>query len=167
MQVPRKKLVKRPNREKRAKKLKKGVAKRAGVWYYTWAPSAETKEWLPKPQLRSERKEPIDAERFCGCEATNHPSGVFEQTSGFRRKWRGLAPTSSRFVLRNRKQSKFRMFETLRKKCLTKNHFCDKIIKSSAGRLRRTGPWKLNNIEKLVTEPIFVLEKHVKQFQTK
>ena len=35
MQVPRKKLVKRQNREKRAKKLKKGVAKRAGVWYYT------------------------------------------------------------------------------------------------------------------------------------
>ena len=35
VQVPRKKLVKRPNREKRAKKLKKGVAKRAGVWYYT------------------------------------------------------------------------------------------------------------------------------------
>lgn len=35
MQVPCKKLVKRPNREKRAKKLKKGVAKRAGVWYYT------------------------------------------------------------------------------------------------------------------------------------
>ena len=167
MQVPCKKLVKRPNREKRAKKLKKGVAKRAGVWYYTWAPSAETKEWLLKSQLRSERKEPIDAERFCGCEATNHPSGVFEQTSGFRRKWRGLAPTSSRFVPRNLKRSKFRTFETLRKKCLTKNHFCDKIIKSSAGRLRRAGPWKLNNIEKLVTEPIFVLEKHGKQFQTK
>ena len=53
------------------------------------------------------------------------------------------------------------------KKCLTKNHFCGKIIKSSAARLRRTGPWKLNNIEKLVTEPIFVLEKHGKQFQTK
>ena len=35
MRVPCKKLVKRPNREKRAKKLKKGVAKRAGVWYYT------------------------------------------------------------------------------------------------------------------------------------
>jgi hypothetical protein len=33
--VSRKKLVKKPNREKRAKKLKKGVAKRAGVWYYT------------------------------------------------------------------------------------------------------------------------------------
>ena len=34
MQVPRKKLVKRPNREKRAKKLKKRVAKRAGVVPY-------------------------------------------------------------------------------------------------------------------------------------
>ena len=119
MQVLRKKLVKRPNWEKRAKKLKKGVAKRAGVWYYTWAPSAETKEWLLKSQLRSERKEPIDAERF-------------------------------QSVLRNRKRSKFKTFETLRKKCLTKNHFCGKIIKSSAARLRRTGPWKLNNIEKLV-----------------
>ena len=72
-----------------------------------------------------------------------------------------------RFVPRNLKWFKFKTFETLRKKCLTKNHFCDKIIKSSAGRLRRTGPWKLNNIEKLVTEPIFVLEKHGKQFQTK
>ena len=57
--------------------------------------------------------------------------------------------------------------EKLRKKSLTKNHFRDRIIKSSAARLRRTGPWKLNNIEKLETEPIFVLEKHVKQFQTK
>ena len=62
---------------------------------------------------------------------------------------------------------KFRMFKSLEKKSLTKNRFCGKIIKSSAARLRRTGPWKLNNIEKLVTEPIFVLEKHVKQFQTK
>ena len=130
MQVPRKKLVKRPNREKRAKKLKKGVAKRAGVWYYTWAPSAETKEWLPKSQLRSERKEPIDAEKF-------------------------------RFVPRNLKRSKFKTFEMLRKKCLTKNHFCDKIIKSSAGRLRRTGPWKLNNIEKLVRNLLSVWKNTV------
>ena len=54
--------------------------------------------------------------------------------------------------------SKFRKFKRFRKKSLTKNRFCGKIIKSSAARLRRTGPWKLNNIEKLVTEPIFVLE---------
>ena len=132
-----------------------------------WAPSAETKEWLPKSRLRSERKEPIDAERFCGCEATNHPSGVFEQTSGFRRKWRGLAPTSSRFVLRNRKRSKFRTFETLRKKCLTKNHFCDKIIKSSAGRLRRTGPWKLNNIERTCNGTYFRVGKTRKTIPNK
>ena len=68
---------------------------------------------------------------------------------------------------RNFEASKFRTFKSLEKKSLTKNRFCGKIIKSSAARLRRTGPWKLNNIEKLVTEPIFVLEKHVKQFQTK
>ena len=136
MQVPRKKLVKRPNREKRAKKLKKGVAKRAGIWYYTWAPSAETKEWLPKSQLRSERKEPIDAERF-------------------------------QSVLRNRRRSKFRTFETLRKKCLTKNHFCDKIIKSSAGWLRRTGPWKLNNIEKTCNGTYFRVGKTRKTIPNK
>ena len=70
-------------------------------------------------------------------------------------------------TLRCWERSKFRTFKSLEKKNLTKNHFCGKIIKSSAARLRRTGPWKLNNIEKLVTEPIFVLEKHVKQFQTK
>ena len=31
-------------------------------------------------------------------------------------------------------------FKSFSKKCLTKNHFCGKIIKSSAARLRRTGP---------------------------
>ena len=30
--------------------------------------------------------------------------------------------------------------KNLSKKCLTKNHFCGKIIKSSAARLRHTGP---------------------------
>ena len=42
-----------------------------------------------------------------------------------------------------------------------------KYLSCQPPRLRDTGPWKLNNIEKLVTEPIFVLEKHGKQFQTK
>ena len=40
-------------------------------------------------------------------------------------------------VLRNPKRSKFRKFDSFEKKSLTKNHFCDKIIKSSAERLRR------------------------------
>ena len=31
-------------------------------------------------------------------------------------------------------------FKSFSKKCLTKNRFCGKIIKSSAARLRRTGP---------------------------
>ena len=34
------------------------------------------------------------------------------------------------------------------KKDLTKNHFGGKINRASAERLRRTGPWKLNNIER-------------------
>ena len=38
------------NREKVWKKLQKGVAKCSGMWYYTWAPSAETKEWLLKSE---------------------------------------------------------------------------------------------------------------------
>ena len=135
-QVPRKKLVKRPNREKRAKKLKKGVAKRAGVWYYTWAPSAETKEWLLKSQLRSERKEPIDAEKF-------------------------------RFVPRNLKRSKFKTFETLRKKCLTKNHFCDKIIKSSAAWLRRYRTLKIEQYRKTCNGTYFRVGKTRKTIPNK
>ena len=70
-----------------------------------------------------------------------------------------------RFVPRNSWTIQVQKVQKLRKKDLTKNHFGGKINRSSAARLRRTGPWKLNNIEKLVTEPIFVLEKHVKQFQ--
>ena len=69
------------------------------------------------------------------------------------RRWKTPVDTEMYEALQVRKTSK-----ASQKKCLTKNRFCGKIIKSSAARLRRTGPWKLNNIEKLVTEPIFVLE---------
>ena len=51
-----KKLGKRPKEEKSQKNLQKGVAKWPGVWYYTWAPSAEAKEWLPKPQREAFEK---------------------------------------------------------------------------------------------------------------
>ena len=47
------------------------------------------------------------------------------------------------------------------KKDLTKNHFGGKINRSSAARLRRTGPWKLNNIEKLVRN-LYVFGKTLK-----
>ena len=98
------------------------------------------KRMTSESQLEVKRKEPIDVRKF-------------------------------RPAPRNWERSKFageiRITKNFEKKSLTKNHFCDKIIKLSAGWLRRTGPWKLNNIEKLVTEPIFVLEKHGKQFQTK
>ena len=55
-----------------------------------------------------------------------------------------------RFVPRNSWTIQVQKVQKLRKKDLTKNHFGGKINRSSAERLRRTGPWKLNNIEKLV-----------------
>ena len=55
-----------------------------------------------------------------------------------------------RFVPRNSWTIQVQKVQKLRKKDLTKNHFGGKINRSSAARLRRTGPWKLNNIEKLV-----------------
>ena len=77
---------------------------------------------------------------------------------------RSNVPVSAEKLLNDLSSKNFKSFS---KKSLTKNRFCGKIVKSSAARLRGTGPGKLNNIEKLVTEPIFVLEKHGKQFQTK
>ena len=41
---------------KKAKKMEKSVDNGTGVWYYTWAPSAETKEWLLKPQQEALEK---------------------------------------------------------------------------------------------------------------
>ena len=55
-----------------------------------------------------------------------------------------------RLAPRNFKMIQVQKVQKLRKKDLTKNHFGGKINRSSAERLRRTGPWKLNNIEKLV-----------------
>ena len=58
-------------------------------------------------------------------------------------------------------------FKKSSKKCLTIWHFGGKINKLSAARLRRYRTLKIEQYRKLVTEPIFVLENHVKQFQTK
>ena len=98
------------------------------------------KRMTSEPQLEVKRKEPIDVRKF-------------------------------RPAPRNRERSKFdgeiRITKNFEKRAWQKITSVIKLNKLSAARLRRTGPWKLNNIEKLVTEPIFVLEKHVKQFQTK
>ena len=58
---------------------------------------------------------------------------------------RSNVPVSTEKLLNDLSSEKFKSFS---KKCLTKNRFCGKKIKSSAARLRRTGPWKLNNIER-------------------
>ena len=51
-------------REKTWKNLQKRLAKWPSIWYYTWAPSAETKEWLLSPSWEAKRKEPIDVRKF-------------------------------------------------------------------------------------------------------
>ena len=66
-----------------------------------------------------------------------------------------------RFVPRNSWTIQVQKVQKLRKKDLTKNHFGGKINRSSAERLRRTGPWKLNNIEKLVRN-LYVFGKTLK-----
>ena len=49
------KLVKKSKTQKETKKVKKGVAKRVGMWYYTWAPRAAGKNDFWKRQKQSER----------------------------------------------------------------------------------------------------------------
>ena len=66
-----------------------------------------------------------------------------------------------RLAPRNFKMIQVQKVQKLRKKDLTKNHFGGKINRSSAERLRRTGPWKLNNIEKLVRN-LYVFGKTLK-----
>ena len=50
---------------------------------------------------------------------------------------RSNVPVSTEKLLNDLSSEKFKSFS---KKCLTKNRFCGKIIKSSAAKLRRTGP---------------------------
>ena len=50
---------------------------------------------------------------------------------------RSNVPVSTEKLLNDLSSEKFKSFS---KKCLTKNRFCGKIIKSPAERLRRTGP---------------------------
>ena len=72
----------------------------------------------------------------------NRPSGAFKQTErSCESKMEGSHPdkltVSTEKLLNDLSSEKFKSFS---KKCLTKNHFCGKIIKSSAARLRCTGP---------------------------
>ena len=72
----------------------------------------------------------------------NRPSGAFKQTErSCESKMEGSHPdkltVSTEKLMNDLSSEKFKSFS---KKCLTKNHFCGKIIKLSAARLRRTGP---------------------------
>ena len=61
----------------------------------------------------------------------------------------------------------FKKIEKLLKKYLTKNHFCGKIIKLSAAKAEAHRTLKIEQYRKTCNGTYFVLEKHVKQFQTK
>ena len=72
----------------------------------------------------------------------NRPSGAFKQTErSCESKMEGSHPdkltVSTEKLLNDLSSEKFKSFS---KKCLTKNRFCGKIIKSLAERLWRTGP---------------------------
>ena len=69
---------------------------------------------------------------------------------------RSNVPVSTEKLLNDLSSQNFKSFS---KKCLTKNRFCGKIIKPSAARLRRTGPWKLNNIERTCNGTYFRVGK--------
>ena len=144
-----------------SKKMSKSVDKIAGVWYYTWAPSAETKEWLLKPQQEALGKNQWTFKSFAVAKAMNRPSGAFKQTErSCESKMEGSHPdkltVSTEKLMNDLSSEKFKSFS---KKCLTKNSFCGKIIKSPAERLRRTGPWKLNNIERTCNGTYFRVGK--------
>ena len=69
---------------------------------------------------------------------------------------RSNVPVSAEKLLNDLSSKNFKSFS---KKSLTKNRFCGKIIKSSAARMRRTGPWKLNNIERTCNGTYFRVGK--------
>ena len=138
------------------KLVKKCWQERRGVVLYLSA-KRRTKEWLlqpgRKPLKRTNRRWKVLRLR----KQWIAPVGRSSKQSGLAKaRWRGLTPTSSRLAPKNTRRSKFGKVQKLLKKDLTKNHFGGKINRSPVERLRRTGPWKLNNIEKLVTEPLCV-----------
>lgn len=144
------------NRKENRKNLSKSVDKSAGVWYYTWAPSAGQKNDFCSP-AGSPWKEPIDAKSFAVAKAMNRPGGAFKQTErSCESKMEGSHPDKLTVSTEKHEAVQVRKSSKASKKDLTKNHFGGKINKSPVERLRRTGPWKLNNIEKLVTEPLCV-----------
>ena len=79
---------------------------------------------------------------FAVAKAMNRPSGAFKQTErSCESKMEGSHPdkltVSTEKLMNDLSSEKFKSFS---KKCLTKNSFCGKIVKSPAERLRRTGP---------------------------
>ena len=134
--------------------LSEGAGKAVRLWLRESSPSAK------------------NLEKTCQKVLTTAPgSGIILERQALRQKndfWslsrkplkrtneRSNVPVSTEKLLNDLSSEKFKSFS---KKCLTKNRFCGKIIKSSAARLRRTGPWKLNNIERTCNGTYFRVGK--------
>ena len=92
----------------------------------------------------------------------NRPGGAFKQTErSCESKMEGSHPDKLTVSTEKHEAVQVRKSSKASKKDLTKNHFGGKINGSPVERLRRTGPLKLNNIEKLVRN-LYVFGKTLK-----
>ena len=108
-----------PLRKEIGKKMSKSVDKRPGVWYYTWAPSAETKEWLLKSQQEALEKNQWTFKSFVVAKAMNRPSGAFKQTErSCESKMEGSHPdkltVSTEKLLSDLSSEKFKSFSKIK-----------------------------------------------------
>ena len=92
----------------------------------------------------------------------NRPSGAFKQTErSCESKMEGSHPdkltVSTEKLLNDLSSEKFKSFS---KKCLTKNRFCGRIIKSSAAKAEAHRTLKIEQYRKTCKEPFKCLEKH-------
>ena len=121
--------------KKDRKNLPKSVDRRWKVWYYTWAPSAETKNdfWnlSTKPLKRTNRrwKVPVSTEKLWSIQVQN--------------------------------------VQKPRKKSLTKNRFCGKIIKSSAAKAEAHRTLKIEQYRKTCNGTYFRVGKTRKTIPNK
>ena len=149
--------------------MSKSVDKIAGVWYYTWAPSAETKEWLLKSQQEALEKNQWTFKSFAVAKAMNRPSGAFKQTErSCESKMEGSHPdklTVSTEKLLNDLSSK--NFKSFSKSAWQKTASVVKWSSRQPLRLRRTGPWKLNNIERTCNGTYFHVGRTCKTIPNK
>ena len=125
----------------------------------------QAKNWWKSQTRKKERKRwKKNLPKAGGCGIILKRQGPPERmTSGKRRKRKGrtnVRTLKSEIASSQRPKSFW-------KKCLTKNHNCDKIIKSPVERRRAHRTLKIEQYRKTCNGTYYRVGKHVKQFQTK